>query len=94
MHRGQLMLDCMEVNGTASCVTDASDELVACAPKLDMLTDVPLDQFVAQGTGSDGKEGSICPLAPLPGQTEVHAGTPPPPLPLRRAFPTAIAKMG
>eukprot|EP00884_Botryococcus_braunii_P000515 jgi/Botrbrau1/10464/Bobra.0133s0070.1 len=69
--QGQLMLDCLAVNGTASCAVEGSDTLVPCSPKLNFTTDVPLDKFIS-GVGSDGKEGSICPLAPLPGETTVH----------------------
>lgn len=72
--RGKLMMDCQDVNGTESCVTFKSSGQEPCSPK--NFTDVPFWKFLAEGSGSDGLDGSICPLPPFRDDTQLRPGTP------------------
>ena len=62
--RGKLQTDCFDINGQASCFVDKLSTPAACRPVSTGDTNVtqPLQDMLADGSASDGSDGSVCKL--------------------------------
>ena len=62
--RGKLQTDCFDIGGQASCFVDRLSAPAACRPVSTGDTNVtqPLQDMLADGSASDGSDGSVCKL--------------------------------